>query len=124
MHGLSRETHLTTRRQVQDLQSQIAELTQVNSQLRTKAFGKDDSTLERTEAKRRLSDELSGPSAVRHKVAAPVMRDFDHVRRNIQIYSQGLFDTPHTRASAPSKKDQACPKCHHGPISRIFPGRI
>lgn len=110
VHGLSRETHLTTRRQVQDLQSQIAELTQVNSQLRTKAFGKDDATLERTEAKRRLSDELSGPPAVRHKVAAPVMRDFDHVRRNIQIYSQGLFDTPHTRASAPLEEGSGLPE--------------
>ena len=87
-------------RQVQDLQSQIAELTQMNTQLRTKTIVTEDPTTERAETRRRLSGSYSGPLATRHKLTAPVMRDFDHVRRNIQTYSQGIFDTPHARESA------------------------
>lgn len=96
-------------RQVQDLQSQIAELTQMNSQLRTKTSAKEDLTIDRAEPKRRLSESYSGPPAVRHKLTAPVMRDFDHVRRNIQTYSQGIFDTPHARASAPLDQGSGLP---------------
>ena len=87
-------------RQVQDLQSQIAELTQMNTQLRTKTLVKEEPVIERAETRRQLSDSYSAPLATRHKLTAPVMRDFDHVRRNIQTYSQGIFDTPHTRGSA------------------------
>jgi hypothetical protein len=97
-------------RQVQDLQSQIAELTQMNTQLRTKTTSKEDFTTERTEAKRRFSDEQSGATAGRHKLAAPIMRDFDHVRRNIQKHSQGIFDTPHVRAGAPLEEGSDLPE--------------
>ncbi|XPS98758.1 hypothetical protein M3J09_007952 [Ascochyta lentis] len=97
-------------KQVQDLQNQVAELTQANTHLRTRAAGKEDSLSERMETKRRLSDEPTGPPAVRHRVAAPVMRDFDHVRRNIQTYSQDIFDTPHTRASAPLDEGSGLPE--------------
>ena len=97
-------------RQVQDLQSQIAELTQMNTQLRTKTLTKEDPVTERAEPKRRLSDPYSGPAAARHKLTTPVMRDFDHVRRNIQIYSQGIFDTPHARASAPLEEGSSLPE--------------
>lgn len=92
-------------RQVQDLQSQIAELTQMNTQLRTKTVTREDPIVERPEPRRRLSGSYSGPPAVRHevfyakKLTAPVMRDFDHVRRNIQTHSRGIFDTPHMRGS-------------------------
>jgi len=91
-------------RQVQDLQSQIAELTQVNTQLRTKQLAKEDPSTERADPKRRLSDPYSGPPAARYKPTAPVMRDFDQVRKNIQTYSQGIFDTPHVRPSAPPEE--------------------
>ena len=86
-------------RQVQDLQSQIAELTQMNTQLRTKTLVKEEPAIERAETKRRLSGSHGGPLVTRHKLTAPVMRDFDHIRRNIQTYSQGIFDTPHKRES-------------------------
>lgn len=82
----------------------------MNTQLRTQTVGKEEAILERTEVKRRLSNGQSGLPAVRHKVAAPVMRDFDRVRRNIQTYSQGVFDTPHTRASAPLEEGSGLPE--------------
>ncbi|UPX16347.1 uncharacterized protein EKO05_0006755 [Ascochyta rabiei] len=97
-------------KQVQDLQNQVAELTQANTHLRTRAAGKEDSRLERTEAKRRLSDEQIGPPAVRHRVAAPAMRDFDHVRRNIHAHSRGIFETPHVRTSAPLEQGSDLPE--------------
>lgn len=40
-----------------------------------------------------------GLPTARHRLAIPVIRDFDHVRKNIQTYSQGIFDTPHARAT-------------------------
>jgi hypothetical protein len=97
-------------RQVQDLQTQIAELTQMNSQLRTKTSAKEEPTVERADTKRRLSDPYSGQQAARLKLAPTVMRDFDHVRGNIQTYSQGVFDTPHVRASAPLEEGSGLPE--------------
>ncbi|KAF2999483.1 hypothetical protein E8E13_008608 [Curvularia kusanoi] len=77
----------------------------MNTQLRTKTVTREDPVIERAEPRRRLSGSYSGPPTVRHevfyakKLTAPVMRDFDHVRRNIQTHSRGIFDTPHMRAS-------------------------
>lgn len=81
----------------------------MNSQLRTKTSVKEDPAVERAEPKRRLSDPYSGPPAVRHKLIAPVMRDFDHVRRNIRTYSQDIFDTPHLRVSDPLEEGSSLP---------------
>ena len=78
----------------------------MNTELRTKT--KEEPLLERAEAKRQLPDE-QGPPAVRHRLAAPIMRDFDHVRRNIQTYSQGIFETPHVRASALVEEESGLP---------------
>ncbi|KAH7406711.1 fungal-specific transcription factor domain-containing protein [Phaeosphaeria sp. MPI-PUGE-AT-0046c] len=82
-------------KQVQDLQSQIAELTQLNSHLRTKATFGENGDSDRVEAKRRLSDGhpsvLTGP----HRIVAPAMRDFDHVRDNIRSHSQNIFLKDH-----------------------------
>jgi hypothetical protein len=97
-------------RQVQDLQSQIAELTQMNSQLRTKTTTKEEPIVERADTKRRLSDSHNGQQAARLKLTPTVMRDFDHVQRNIQIYSQGIFSTPHLRASAPLEEGSGLPE--------------
>lgn len=96
-------------RQVQDLQSQIAELTQMNSQLRTKTIAKEEPTTERADAKRRLSDPYRGQQPARLKLTPTVIRDFDHVRKNIQTFSQGIFDTPHARASATLEKGSSLP---------------
>lgn len=104
-------THANTSiRQVQDLQSQIAELTQLNSQLRTKAIAKEEPIAERADTKRRLSDSYNRQQAARLKLTPTVMRDFDHVRRNIQTFSQGIFDTPHVRASAPLEEGSGLPE--------------
>lgn len=78
-------------KQVQDLQSQIAELTQLNSHLRTKATFGENGDLDRMDTKRRLSD---GPQTVLpgpHRIVAPAMRNFDHVRENIRSHSQYIF---------------------------------
>lgn len=90
-------------RQVQDLQSQIAELTQMNSHLaeltqlnphpQAKTAGVEASTSERTEPKRRHSEAhfavLPGPQ----RLATPVLGNFDHVRENIRAHSRGIFIT-------------------------------
>lgn len=81
----------------------------MNTQLRTKTIAKDETSTERADPKRRLSDPYSGLPVAKHKLTAPVMRDFDHVRRNIQTYSQGIFVTPHVRPSAPLEKGSGLP---------------
>lgn len=95
---------------MQDLQSQIAELTQLNSQLRTRTSTKEEPTAERTDTKRRLSDSYNVQEAAQLKLAPTAMRDFDNVRRNIQAYSQGIFNTPHLRASAPLEEGSGLPE--------------
>lgn len=82
----------------------------MNSQLRTKATTKEEPTAERADTKRRLSDSYNEQQAARLKLPPMVMRDFDHVRRNIQTYSQGIFDTPHLRASAPLEEGSGLPE--------------
>jgi hypothetical protein len=83
---------------VQDLQSQIAELTQLNSHLRTKTSDEESFGQERTEVKRRhsepQSEALSGP----YRVDAPVIRNFEHVRENIRGHSRGIFGTAHVQS--------------------------
>jgi hypothetical protein len=86
---------LTQYRQVQDLQTQIAELTQVNSQLRTQVSGKDPLDTERTDTKRRLSDAHVGAIPGPRPKSMPALHNFDHVRSNIRTHAQGVFPTPH-----------------------------
>ncbi|KAF1914802.1 fungal-specific transcription factor domain-containing protein [Ampelomyces quisqualis] len=78
-------------KQVQDLQSQIAELTQLNSRLQTKTTGGDLADYERPDSKRRLSDVHIGTAPGPQRITAPVMRNFDHVRDNIRVHSRGIF---------------------------------
>jgi hypothetical protein len=82
----------------------------MNSQLRTKTGSKDEHIVDRTDAKRRLSDDQTGTTPNRHKLPMPAMRDFDLVRRNIQMHSQGIFDTPHVRPSAPLEEGSSLPE--------------
>lgn len=89
------EFRLTFRRQVQDLQSQIAELTQMNSQLRTKVPDKEILEPERSDMKRRHSEVQSSTFPSPRRVPMPPMNDFEHVRRNVQKYARGIFTTPH-----------------------------
>ncbi|KAF2828262.1 hypothetical protein CC86DRAFT_465979 [Ophiobolus disseminans] len=97
-------------KQVQDLQSQIAELTQLNSHLRTKATTEDGGEPERMDAKRRRSEVQLGPAPITCRIAAPIMRDFDHVRDNIRAYSQGIYNIPDQVASSPVPSGSALPE--------------
>jgi hypothetical protein len=92
-------------RQVQDLQSQIAELTQMNSHLAeltqlkpppAKPIGADAPAYERIEPKRRHSEVHFAVPVGPQKIAAPVIGNFDHVRENIRTYSKSIFITSTT----------------------------
>lgn len=86
---------LTLHRQVQDLQSQIAELTHVNSQLRTKVSDGEPLDPERTDTKRRLSEAQIGAIPGPRPITMPALNNFDQVRSNIRTHAQGIFSTPH-----------------------------
>lgn len=81
----------------------------MNSQLRTNKIAREEPTTERADTKRRLSDPYSRQQVARLKLTPTAMRDFDHVRRNIQTHSRGIFDTPHVRPSAPLDEGSGLP---------------
>lgn len=87
-------------KQVQDLQSQIAELTHMNSQLRTKVSDKDPWDTERTDTKRRLSEAHAGTLPGPRQVSFSTLNNFEHVRSNIRTHSKGVFHTPHQTLSS------------------------
>ncbi|KAF1947557.1 hypothetical protein EJ02DRAFT_440361 [Clathrospora elynae] len=97
-------------KQVQDLQSQIAELTQVNSQLRTNVSDKDPLEIERTDMKRRYSEAQVSTPSVSQRMSVPVLKNFDHVRNNIRKHAQGIFSTPHQNHSVPAESTQGLPE--------------
>lgn len=77
-------------RQVQDLQSRVAELTQENSQLRTgklSEINRDAGTGQHQNGQILSSNTLQKPPI-------PVMRNFDPVRANVRKHSRGVFDLP------------------------------
>jgi hypothetical protein len=82
-------------RQVQDLQSQIAELTQLNTHLRTKGPDGGVVDAERPETKRRHSEVQDDRYITSHRMSAPAIEDFDHVRENIRNHSEQRSKTPH-----------------------------
>ncbi|KAF1835139.1 hypothetical protein BDW02DRAFT_496544 [Decorospora gaudefroyi] len=84
-------------KQVQDLQSQIAELTQMNSQLRTKVSDKDSPDFDRTDMNRRHCEAQTSLTPKSRRVSVPVMNNFEHVGRNIRTNAQGVFETPHQK---------------------------
>ncbi|KAF2735617.1 hypothetical protein EJ04DRAFT_189384 [Polyplosphaeria fusca] len=82
-------------KQVQDLQSQLAELKQENTQLRTKATVRGaDADREQAPVVRQIDPH--GPGLDIRKLPAPSLTNFDHVRRNIQVHSHNIFKTPAT----------------------------
>ncbi|KAH7067022.1 fungal-specific transcription factor domain-containing protein [Paraphoma chrysanthemicola] len=97
-------------KQVQDLQSQIAELTQLNTHLRTKATVVGESAEgERTEMKRRHSGTQPGAAPAPHKILAPVMDNFDRVRENIRTHSRGIFSIGHFHDAPPIRSSTTSP---------------
>jgi hypothetical protein len=92
---------------VQDLQSQIAELTQINTHLRTKATGGENVELERMDTKRRHSDVQPEIQPRTHRIAAPVMRNFEHVRDNIRAHTRGIFNMSHVHSTVSRETSSA-----------------
>lgn len=88
---------------MQDLQSQLAELRQENSHLRTKFT--DHDTTQRPARTRQVDNNISSQPASQNiqspqnvqaprRVPAPDMNNFESVRRNVRIHSRGIFDPP------------------------------
>jgi len=82
-------------RQVQDLQSQIAELTQLNTHLRTKGPAGGVVDAERPETKRRHSEVQDDGYITPHRMPAPAIEHLDHVRENIRNHSDQAPRIPH-----------------------------
>jgi hypothetical protein len=121
-------------RQVQDLQSQIAELTQMNSHLaemtqtngqpQIKPVGGEPTTSERAESKRRYSEaQLTVPSGPQ-RIAAPAMRNFDHVRDNFRAHAHGIFTMSSTRGTSHKSTCAALlelpPRANFARLSRTY----
>jgi hypothetical protein len=91
------KSDLTTKcsqRQVQDLQTQLAELRQENTTLRTRLPDREPAESEGAPSKnRRVNNQVQRTKAP-HRALPPSLKDFDHVRRNIQLHSNGIFDCP------------------------------
>jgi hypothetical protein len=82
-------------RQVQDLQSRVAELTQQNSHLLTRYGDRRSMEIDVLPITKGRQDESDvSAQATAKRVAAPVMSNFDHVRRNIRVHSRGIFEPP------------------------------
>ncbi|KAF1844436.1 uncharacterized protein K460DRAFT_408721 [Cucurbitaria berberidis CBS 394.84] len=92
-------------KQVQDLQSQIAEL---KTTLLTKTTN-DPLEAERTDMKRRHSEAQVGTMSGT-RVPMPSMHNFDHVRRNIQKHAQGVFRSPHENRSVTAESTSGLPE--------------
>jgi hypothetical protein len=96
----------------------------MNSHLRTKTSVKEISDGERPETKRRHSEIQNGPTLTPHKIPAPVMTNFDHVRENIQTQSRGIYDTPHmrtgTRVEGSSGLPELPPRATFAHMSRSY----
>lgn len=96
-------------KQVQDLQSQIAELTQLNTHLRTQVSDRDDGG-ERSDSKRRYSEVPHDTLPAVHRIPPPIIANLDHVRDNIESHSRGIFQTPHARQSTSTGTGSALPE--------------
>lgn len=111
-------------RQVQDLQSQIAELTHVNSQLRTKVSDQNAMDMDRSDLKRRHSEAYPIVIPAPRPISVPVLENFDHVRRSIRENAHNLFGTPHQTVSRPAEPDWPLPevpsRADYAYLSRSF----
>jgi hypothetical protein len=101
---------------VQDLQSQIAQLTQQNIHL-AKATGVESTDYERAEPKRRHSEAQSALPPTPQRIAAPDMRNFEHVRDNIREHSRDIFVTSHAHTTVPR---ETCSVLHEVPPRSDF----
>ena len=79
-------------RQVQDLQSQLAELRQENTHLRTRTSDRSSMEIDRVQTPNHRPEPPALSPNTMQRLQPPPLRNFDSVRRNIQIHSQGVFD--------------------------------
>jgi hypothetical protein len=110
-------------RQVQDLQSQIADLAQRNMLLE-KAAGVENTDYEPAEQRRRHQEARSEMPPAPQRAAPPVMTNFDHVRDNIREHSRGIFSTSPVRDTAPretgSLQHELPPRSDFARLSRAY----
>ncbi|KAF2469731.1 uncharacterized protein BDR25DRAFT_314987 [Lindgomyces ingoldianus] len=99
-------------KQVQDLQSQLAELRQENSHLRSRVSDRDIMELDRGTAIVRSDDGRDSPQNNSQRVRPPTLNNFDSVRRNVRIHSQGIFEIPlqQRQSSAPTNTAPTVPE--------------
>ncbi|KAF2183691.1 hypothetical protein K469DRAFT_206266 [Zopfia rhizophila CBS 207.26] len=76
-------------KQVQDLQSQLADLRQENSHLRSRMSDRDAMDIDR-----RQPDSQREIQMTVQKARPPTMNNFDLVRRNIRTHSRDIFEPP------------------------------
>jgi hypothetical protein len=104
------------------MNSHLAELTQLNPPP-TKPTGGDAPAFEHIEPKRRHSEVHSAVPVRPQRIAAPVIRNFDHVRENIRTYSKGIFIT--STANIPTQSTSSMlpelpPRADFARISRAY----
>lgn len=96
----------------------------MNSHLRTKATDGESVEPERSETKRRRSEAQLGVPPGPRRIAAPIMRNFDHVRDNIRTHSRGIFSTPHPHgnfsAAMGSSLPELPPRADFARLSRSY----
>ncbi|OAG01902.1 uncharacterized protein CC84DRAFT_974525 [Paraphaeosphaeria sporulosa] len=95
-------------KQVQDLQSQIAELQQEKQHLLNRMGGQDKMDVDPPSRNHR--EQRPQSSATAGRAPAPAMENFEHVRNNIYVHSAGIFQPPrpHLRYK-PSESADALP---------------
>jgi hypothetical protein len=110
-------------RQVQDLQSQIADLAQRNMLLE-KAAGVENTAYEPAEQKRRHQEARSEMPPAPQRMAPPVMTNFEHVRDNIREHSRGIFSISPVRDTTPqetgSLQHEIPPRSDFARLSRAY----
>ncbi|KAF2653075.1 hypothetical protein K491DRAFT_718388 [Lophiostoma macrostomum CBS 122681] len=113
-------------KQVQDLQSQLAELRQENTTLRTRFPDRDPSEREGGSAKNRRVDKQVQQTKAPQKISPPLLRDFDHVRKNIKLHSTGIFGFPSTdhsiveTATNVASRPELPSRTHFAHLSRAY----
>ncbi|KAF1995649.1 hypothetical protein P154DRAFT_342735 [Amniculicola lignicola CBS 123094] len=110
-------------KQVQDLQSQLAELRQENTQLRTKVSpDKTVMDLDRGPMTNFHLESQPTSHTASQRIAPPILNNFNHVRKNIRSYSREIFQVPYenrTEYSA-STLPEIPPRANFAHLSRAY----
>lgn len=109
-------------KQVQDLQSRVAELTQQNNHLLTKVGESQNMDIDSVSKSHLGLDSLRVST---RRLPVPVMSNFDHVRRNIRTHSRGIFDFPgsdkrRTKPDPTTEPAELPPRADFEHLARIY----